>query len=403
MFLNKLRNKIIGKTFVGIEHYTNKDEDLVALITVEKIKEELLITETDKRAYNEHFFNKLDNTIPAFIALNTNKIIQKEIGEINLSDEKTLYKTFPGLDYEEFYYQILKLNTKTLVAVVRKEYVDEIIEKYTQNKISIIGVSIGFCTLNNTLDYINSESIYTNNQVFEKSLVNDSFIVNENISNREYQMNGLSVSNQFLIAFSGVLNFVLKSKDYNGKLLKLNEKLEDTFFQKKFSKHFINIGAIFIFSILFFNFLIFNNYFNKVETLNNSQTNNVEVEDNIKSLQKKITQKEKVLNSLIQTNKNKKSVIINEIVKEIPSSILLNEFKYNILNQKIKSDEKVSIDPNIIQISGESNVYNDFKLWIEKIEKKKFIKNIIIKSYSNIDKNKSQFSIEIKLISDESK
>jgi hypothetical protein len=53
MTLPSITNLLLGKQFIGIEHFTLNNEDRVALLLVEKRKEGLVIAKKDRVTYRE--------------------------------------------------------------------------------------------------------------------------------------------------------------------------------------------------------------------------------------------------------------------------------------------------------------------------------------------------------------
>ncbi|TEB41551.1 hypothetical protein D0809_24950 [Flavobacterium circumlabens] len=90
-------------------------------------------------------------------------------------------------------------------------------------------------------------------------------------------------------------------------------------------------------------------------------------------------------------------MLINEIVKEIPSSILLTELIFNPLEKKIKAGEAVLTTDKSITVTGTTLSNDDFTHWIENIEKIKWIDKVLIAHFGKNDANETEFSIKIRL------
>ena len=95
------------------------------MLLVENKKEGLVIAKKDRVNYNGKIAEKWDSKLPFFLIVNTNQVIQKEVSGIDPSDEKLLHKAFPNTNWEEFYFEICRLKTKSIIAITRQSYLDE--------------------------------------------------------------------------------------------------------------------------------------------------------------------------------------------------------------------------------------------------------------------------------------
>src|SRR5690606_33754554 len=95
-------------------------------------------------------------------------------------------------------------------------------------------------------------------------------------------------------------------------------------------------------------------------------------------IKQRIKDKEKKLSSFITSNESKSSLVINDIVKILPSSILLSEIDYHPLEKKIKNKEAVISQDNLIIVSGTVINNEAFTEWIREIEKQNWVENIMI-------------------------
>jgi hypothetical protein len=147
MILPSLTTLLRGKQYIGIEHFSLNNEEKRAILLVKKEKEELVIVQKDRISFSETLPEKWNKTLPFFLVVNTNQIIQKEVQGIDSSDEKLLHKAFPNTNWEEFYFEIWRLETKSIVAIGRKTYVEELLDNYHNQGISIAGISLGVCSI----------------------------------------------------------------------------------------------------------------------------------------------------------------------------------------------------------------------------------------------------------------
>lgn len=388
---------LLGKQYIGIEHFTLKSEEKIALLLVEKKKEGLVISKKDRVSYSQKIAEKWDIKLPFFLVINTNQVIQKEVLSIEPSDDKLLHKAFPNTNWEEFYFEIWRLKTKSVIAITRKTYLDEIVNQYEKQKITIAGISLGICSLSEILEYIKEDQIFTNNQLISK--VEDNPIISSNLkeSTIHYDINDLEVENRHVMPFSGILRLILNSSSNSGSVISYSEELYDTYNQKQFFSKGLKIMIGVLLAVLLINFAFFTHYYKLAqETTETVLVNKSSLEDITKIKQRIIVKEEKVKNSVGKTN-SQSSLLINEIVKEIPSSILLTELIFNPLEKKIKTGEAVLTTDKSITVTGTTLSNDDFTHWIENIEKIKWIDKVLIAHFGKNDANETEFSIKIRL------
>jgi Tfp pilus assembly protein PilN len=167
--------------------------------------------------------------------------------------------------------------------------------------------------------------------------------------------------------------------------------MQSSFFSKGFK---VMVG--FILGILLVNFLIFNHYFKKEQEVSASLEMNRNYIEKIKSLKEDIKTKEERVKIFSRTNASKSSILLNEITKNIPTSILLKNLSYHPLQKKIKEKEPILTDDNALIISGESIDRTAFTNWITYLENLTWISSVSIVKYGN--ENGKEESFEIKVI-----
>lgn len=397
MAFPSLNSILLGKEYIGIEHFTLNNEEKIAVLLIEEKKEGLVISKKDRVSYNQKIAEKWDIKLPFFLILNTIQVIQKEVLSTDISDEKLLHKAFPNTNWEQFYFEIWRLKTKSIIAITRKTYLDEIVSQYEKQKIKVAGISLGVCALSEIFDYVNENAIFTNNQSISKQ--EDQQIISANIldSSLNYNINDLEIENRHLLAFSGILRLILNSTVNSGSVISYSDELHDDYNQKQFFSKGLKIMIGIVLGILLLNFIFFSHYYKLAqETAETVLVNKSSLEDVTKIKQRIIIKEEKIKSSIGKTD-SQSSLIINEIAKGIPSSILLTELSFNPLEKKIKEEEAVLTTNKVITIIGTTLSNEDFTHWIEDIEKKQWIDKVLITHFGKNEANDTEFSIKITL------
>lgn len=397
MTLPSITSFLLGKQYVGIEHLTLNNEEKIALLLVEQKKEGLVIAKKDRVRYTQKIADKWDVKLPFFLIVNTNQVIHKEVSGVEASDDKLLHKTFPNTNWEEFYFEIWRLKTKSIIAIARKTYVNDLVKQYEEQRITISGISLGICALSEIFEYIQEDQIFTNNQLVSKQEENQLISSSVQETSVSYNVNDLEVENRNLLAFSGIVRLLLHNSVNTGSIVAYTEELYDAYNQKQFFQKGLKIMIGIVLAILVLNFIFFTHYYKRAqETTETVLVNQSSLEDVGKIKQRIIVKEEKVKNSLGKTD-SQSSLLINEIAKDIPASIVLTELIFNPLEKKIKAEEAVLTTDKVIVVKGITVSNDDFTHWVENTEKIKWIDKVLITHFGKNEANETEFAVKITL------
>lgn len=387
---------LLGKQYIGIEHFTINNEDKVALLLVEKKKEGLVISKKDRVSYNGKIAEKWDTKLPFFVVINSNQVIQKEVLGVESSDEKLLHKSFPNTNWDEFYYEIWRLKTKSVVAIARKSYVTALLEDYQNQKITIAGISLGVCSIADIIAYTEENSLYTNHQNISKE---EAQIISASSleSAVTYTINDLQIENRQLLAFSGILRLILNNTLNTGSIISYSDELYDDYNQKTFFNKGTKIMVGVVLGILLLNFIFFTHYYKLAQESSEILLVNKSSIEDVSKIKQRIIVKEEKVKDIDGRMTSRSSLIINEIANKVPSSILLTELTFNPLEKKIKADEAILTKDKIITISGTTIANQSFTKWVEDIEKLQYIDKVLITHFGKNEDNETTFSINLTL------
>ncbi|GGB73358.1 general secretion pathway protein [Flavobacterium suaedae] len=388
-----LQNILTGNKFIGIELFSIDNKERYAYLEVQRKKNSL-------EGNQQELYNSLDelknqaSKSPAVIAINNQHVLQKEIAGSDSNDKKLLHKAFPNIKLEDFYYEISRLGTVSLIAICRKNYVDEQIEKLSKS-FKITAVSLGVCTVVTIADFLKDETITTNTHTINFGGI-EGVLVSEVAGSNTYSINGLDIKSQWLLPFAAVLAGILSTGATSGSITDINTTLFETFKQKSFFDKTLKFGVGLVLGLLLVNFLLFSHYFKKANEIETTLSmNKVDIE-RIGKLREQIKDKEQKLESFAVNTSSKSSLLINNIASLVPPSILLSELTYHPVEKRIKDDEQIQLQDSIIVISGQILSNEDFTDWVSKTESLEGIKNITITSFGKED-NKTQFSLKAAL------
>lgn len=395
MELPSFSSLLLGKQYISIEHFSLNNEEKIAVLLVEKKKKELVIVKKNGVSYSKTLAEKWDKSLPFFLVVNTNQVIQKEVLGIDSSDEKLLQKGFPNTNWEEFYFEIWRLKTKSIVAISRKVYIEELLSNYHKQGISIAGITLGICSIVEIINFSEENELFTNHQTISWSEETPIITANTASLDSNYDINGLTIQNSHLLAFAGILRLLLNRNATSGNLNNYSNQLYENYNQRSFFSKGIKIMIGALLAILLINFLIFTHYFKLAqETTENLMLSKFSVEE-VMETKKRIQEKEQKVKNVMAVTSTQSSLYINEITKRIPSSILLTELVYHPLEKIIKAEEPILIQEKTITVSGTTIDNNAFTNWVESIEQLKWIHQIVITRFGKNELNETEFSIKV--------
>lgn len=386
-----IENFLLGKEYLAIEFFHSNRKEKISLLKVQKKKNELTI-------YQKEIFEHLDelfihkSKIPTALIINNDQVLQKEVHSTEANDKKILHKAFPNLNLEDFYYEIWRHEQVSLIAICRKSYIDELLDKLSK-EFSIVAISLGVSGISYLSGFALPLLIATNTQSISLD-VQENLISHNPPQNIDYDINGLNVPNTHLLAFCGVLKFVLAPVT-TGNITDLTVILNENFQQKTFFEKGLKVIVGLLLGLLAINFFLFSYYFDKSTEMSETVTVYKSEIENITKIRQRIIDKEQKLKSFTNNTASASSVIINDLVKNIPTSILLSEIMYNPLEKKIKQEETILAKNNLILMSGLTLSNTAFTGWIEKMESNKWVNNITITSFGKDEENNTKFSVSI--------
>lgn len=397
MNIPSLTNILLGKRYIGIEHFSLNTEEMIAVLLIEKKKEELVIAKKDVVSYSETLPEKWDKNLPFFLVVNSNQVIQKEVLGIDAQDEKLLHKAFPNTNWEEFYFEIWRLKKKSIVAISRKIYVDTLLFNYKKQGIYIAGISLGVCPIGEIIKYSEGNELLTNHQTISWNEETPIITTNTTDLNTTYNINDLTIQNSHLLAFSGILRLLLNGTADTGNLIMYSQELHENYNQRSFFSKGLKVMVGVVLTILLINFFIFTHYFKLAqETSENLLLSKSSLEE-VNRTKQRIQSKEQKVKNVVAITSSKSSLVINEITKRIPQSVLLTELIYHPLEKKIKNEELIVTQGKTVLLSGTTIDNATFTHWIEAIEQLKWINQVVITHFGKNDLNETEFSIKLTL------
>lgn len=387
-----------GNSFCGIEHsYNDQYNDIIYISLLKQNKNELELENNFSFKSVEEIYKKIKKNQHAYLILNNSQVLSKKINSEKKTIQKLVYKAFPNVNLDEFYCEILSQSNEHFISICRKDYIDKLINDYELNNIHIIGFSLGSNSISVLENLLNCDQVKTSNSIVYLNNTNVEDISKEFSKPDIYNLNGIDILSKYILSFSGALYSVVKTQITNSNYDNKIEIINENYLQKQFFNQFLKIGGTTILFALLINFFVFNYYFDEVNKLNQVTEINKSTKEKIVSLKGIVLKKQKMVEDLLKSRSSKSSFFLNEIVKELPKSILLSEINYQPLEKRIKKNRFIEVNNQVIILSGTTNENSNFSNWIYLLEKKSWINSISIIEFGNSTKQTSEFTIKINL------
>jgi hypothetical protein len=145
-------------------------------------------------------------------------------------------------------------------------------------------------------------------------------------------------------------------------------------------------------------YILFDHYYNKVNTLNTEIQESELLINQIESLQATYISKNKFLQQSGLLGQTQISYYLDLIAQEIPETIVLSEINVNPIEKNNSFKEKIIFKRNKIELIGSSIDSYIFNSWIKKLKDINSFKDINIIQYEYKEKeNKADFTITINI------
>lgn len=385
-----------GTTFCSIEIATLKGERCIFSVSSKKKNgefKEFQFSEASSLNELSKFFSKDQH---AFLTINTDKVLIKET-PLTENNQKMLAQAFPGLSLTEFYYQILKTESKCFVSVCRKDYVDEILKEAERQNFNILGINLGFTLLSKLIPFLDEKEILAGKYLFY--LENQAIVsFKENLGEINlYKIEDNEVSSNHLIVLSGLFNYISNDDDDTSNLTEGNVALKKLHIGKNFFKKGFKVGIGILLLTLLINFFLFESYYKENQQLNEEVRLLESQNEAFMAKVVSIESKERMVASILNNGGSKSSFYLNRVVESKPPSILFVQFQFQPLTKSIRPDKKIEYTHNTVLISGESSNKEIFSQWIEFLEQLEWIDKVIVVQYGWSKEDASNFKIELQL------
>ncbi|KOY84385.1 hypothetical protein AD998_21200 [bacterium 336/3] len=342
-------------------------------------------------------------SIPWTICVTGKGIINKTINHQieGLSIEQIANNAIPNIVLKDFYIQLYnkELGKTAFLSIIRKETIDSLLNDAGKEGVYIVELCLGgfICnTISSILtEWQNKDIFLENGHVSIKNDIVQSYQYQENNQIQNYTIGEEIIENTYLLAYATGLCFLI---DTFQALFTINVvSVKENNLEWKAKKRFKNISLtllITFFITLLINFLLFYQFQQKNNVLNEQIGSNKSTLEQIEKLQKNLKEKE-ILVKNYNLGNSKHSFYADRLASSVPNSIILKEMFINPVDDLIlRQDKKYQFTNNVILLKGISKEAVVFNQWIQKLSTIDWIKSVENKNYT-YDNAKKHANFEI--------
>lgn len=386
-----------GNTFCGIELTTFEGKEKLYGVIAKKKQGEF----TDLEYLQFPSLLEVSKNLPdhqhCFLVINSDKVLIKTVS-FQESGPKTVSNAFPGLSLVDFYFEILKTPYGSIVAVCRKDYVQNVIKELEQQKIHVLGFHLGITSLQVLAPLFKEEKVIVPrfHIGIEENSIRD-IVPREDHSGAIYELDDIKVTSEYLLSLGLLFSYMGTSFDQSNNFTEESKYLLNQHQEKNFFKKGMLVGVGILLVSLFVNTFFFNSYFKKEQQLNEELMFMESQQKGMESKLEVVSKKEQLVDHILNSGSSKSSFYLNSIIALKPSSIGFTDIQYQPLNRSIRPDKQIEYSQNSIIVSGKSKDKDEFSQWITEMGKQKWVEKISVLHYGNAGKDTSTFSITINI------
>lgn len=385
-----------GTLFCGVEHTFFDHKEEINVLLLKKKRDEFLLKEKIKCESVHELNGRLQKDQHLYLIISSDKILSKTLEGV-FTGKNAIAEAFPNLNSNDFYYEVYNTTQKTFVSIGRKEYITNFLASYKKQHLNVVGFSLGNLIVSQFKDIAQYNHLETSHSriVFEDNEV-ESIEPLTKVSNKEYTLNGLHISNFSVLPLAGIIAYYTQRTFTDSNFENESIRLLSHFKQQRIFKVGLTSGLAFIFISLLVSFLFFNSYNSTINSVTAELELNKTYKNSLLELTEEVRKKERLVTDYSLSH-SKVSWYLDQLGSSLPTSITLTVLNYQPQLKNIKKGKQVLIDENTIVIKGVSTINEDFSNWMSQLEKSEWIEKATIKDYGTHKKSTTEFELELKL------
>lgn len=399
MILKAIENSSFFKrrNIVGVEYVTSSSEDyLLSYCHVEKSYKKIRL-----KAFGEESvqtLKKKSKRKDIHLNISGKQVLYKQISVGENPDENSIIsKVIPAGKVQDFYYQLTDVSGKAWCAVIRKDNLQQIIETFDEQKLNVVNVSLGPLNSAGFKEIIGVDDIVTSSSLIQFEDGNVSITKRKEEAGPKQLIDGKTVSNYHVNAFSTALSYHIETGNSYGDLPNVSINLSES----RYDQMKLILGGLFLMVmsvILLANLFLRSSY---EEALSDLNMVNAQSEDSYQQLTSRQLELSNKKNLLIQNGMDRAGVAAfysDRIASTIPSGVNLLQLDIKPLDKTLKDGERSSFIKETILVTGVSPNSADLNKWTVLLHGLEFVNEVTINNYSQSDReNPGIFDLIIQL------
>jgi len=215
----------------------------------------------------------------------------------------------------------------------------------------------------------------------------------DGVKKEEYTIGTDVVSSAYLPLYSVLVHFFLQSPQVS-KTKDETLNVEEIIYKKIFNVFGIAMVAGFFLSLLS-SYLLIQYYGSQNAALNLQNVYSSQSYQLLVDLEKQKADRQELLRETGLLSSKYLSYYAYDIMRKIPTDIVLNEISILPLKEEIKQNKKLDFETGTIVVKGETNREASFESWMESLRQMEWLKDFEIISLKKDKKNKSRFELKI--------
>lgn len=318
---------------------------------------------------------------PVLLLLLGKKVLTKPVAISGDNDDQVAFeKTFPNVNPEDAFFQVHENRGQQMVSVIRKETLQEVVNKLTSEKLDLIDVAISENAFAGMVEGLSAEVQAS----IEGGLTESTTI----------SCMGYSIPAQCVPSFLFGINFFSAGIQSEAEEV---EEIRREWRYKVLFKQTMTIGSIGLFVLLLINFLAFSHYSGLNEELE-VQTSGYDSQ--IGELQKLKEDREK-MKSFLEVNGSddgQLAMMEDQLAAIVPKEVALSRMSFNPMERHLKRENLYRYSQGVILVEGSTKRYTDFGSWISQVKQFEWVKSVDILGYEeSASSHEGQFSIKISI------
>lgn len=388
----------------GLEIYSHADGTRsYQLILLRKEKNKLQITlRKNWKGTLSTVKEFIPSSIPIVLSIAGKGILVKKLSDVPASDSEVLTRILPNAKPEEFYIQRLDYQKHSFIALLRREFLDSLLQELNALEYLITDVHCGALQVAALGTFLKRETTwilppyqfeYLNGELkdYQSSVLNE-------LTEGTVNIEGEQLLECEVSAFLAALNTFTGSG-----ITGLKANVIETGKKEVKARHQFKIALwsvlIFFLTALMINFILFTSWSERNNELKQQTSVNASILKELEELEKESNEKKNFLTTTGWLSGSKQSFFADRIAASLPSAINLSELSLNPLDEKLSRTEKKKVFLyNLILIKGNCARATALNDWLESLKLIPEVQSVKLISYNYSDQDrKGKFELEISI------